>query len=77
MVCLAVGVLTGVAYALLGMPHPFLLGALAGAMEIVPVLGPALAAVPAVLVAVKLDGSGMVLGRAGRSPPACKFWSRT
>ena len=64
-VCLAVGVLTGVAYALLGMPHPFLLGALAGAMEIVPVLGPALAAVPAVLVAVKLDGSGMVLGVLG------------
>jgi predicted PurR-regulated permease PerM len=64
-VCLAVGVLTGVAYALMGMPHPFLLGGLAGVLEIVPVLGPALAAVPAVLVAVKLEGGGMVLGVLG------------
>jgi predicted PurR-regulated permease PerM len=64
-VCLAVGVLTGVAYALLGMPHPFLLGGLAGALEIVPVLGPALAALPAVLLAVKLDGGSMVLGVLG------------
>jgi predicted PurR-regulated permease PerM len=64
-VCLAVGVLTGVAYAVLGMPHPFLLGTLAGVLEIVPVLGPALAALPAVLVAVKLDGGGMVLGVLG------------
>jgi predicted PurR-regulated permease PerM len=64
-VCLAVGVLTGVAYALLGMPHPLLLGGLAGALEIVPVLGPVLAAVPAVLVAMKLDGGGMVLGVLG------------
>ena len=64
-VCLAVGVLTGVAYALLGMPHPFLLGGLAGAMEIVPVLGPALAAVPALLLAMKLDGGSMVLGVLG------------
>jgi predicted PurR-regulated permease PerM len=64
-VCLAVGVLTGVAYALMGMPHPFLLGALGRVLEIVPVLGPALAAVPAVLVAMKLEGGGMVLSVLG------------
>ena len=59
-VCLAVGALTGGAYAALGLPHPLMLGALAGVLELVPVLGPALAAIPAILVALKFDGGSMV-----------------
>lgn len=37
---------------LLGMPYPFLLGLVAGLMELVPVVGPFLGAVPAVAVAL-------------------------
>jgi predicted PurR-regulated permease PerM len=37
---------------LLGMPYPFLLGLVAGLMELVPVVGPFLGAIPAVAVAL-------------------------
>jgi predicted PurR-regulated permease PerM len=49
---LIVGVLAGVGTALLGLPYAIVLGVLAGLFELVPMFGPILSAVPAVLVAL-------------------------
>jgi predicted PurR-regulated permease PerM len=52
---LALGVMAAVACALLGLPNPVLLGVLAGVAEIIPLVGPFLAFLPAVLVALAVD----------------------
>ncbi len=44
-----------VAYAVIGLENPLLLGAIAGLAEAVPIVGPALGAVPALLVALTSD----------------------
>lgn len=49
------GVLAGIAYWIVGLPNVLLLGVFAGVMEIVPLIGPALGAVPALLVAASTD----------------------
>ena len=49
-----VGVLAGVGTALLGLPYAVVLGVLAGLFEMVPMFGPILSAIPAVLVALFL-----------------------
>lgn len=49
---LIVGVLTGVGMALLGLPYAIVLGVLAGLFELVPMFGPILSAVPAVVVSL-------------------------
>ena len=51
----AIGVMSGVGYWALGLPHPLLLAVLAGALEIVPMIGPILSSAPAVLVALAND----------------------
>ncbi len=51
---LIIGVLTTVALYLLGVPMALALGLLAGLLEFIPILGPWIAAVPAVLVALTL-----------------------
>jgi predicted PurR-regulated permease PerM len=58
--CLSVGVLNFVAFLLLGIPNALLLGLAAGILEVVPVVGPALGAVPAVLVALSSDPSKVI-----------------
>jgi len=52
--CLSIGVLTLIAYWVIGLPYALLLAVFAGLMEAVPLIGPFLGAVPAVLVAVAL-----------------------
>ncbi len=47
-----VGVLAGVGTALLGLPYAVVLGVLAGLFELVPMFGPILSVVPAVVVAL-------------------------
>jgi predicted PurR-regulated permease PerM len=54
---LAVGVMAGVGYTLIGLPNPALLGVASGLFEIVPMIGPFLAFAPAVLVALAIDPS--------------------
>jgi predicted PurR-regulated permease PerM len=49
-----IGVATGIGTALLGLPYAVVLGVLAGLFELVPMFGPILSAVPAVLVAMFL-----------------------
>lgn len=50
-----IGVMSGFAVWLIGLPSPFALGVIAGVAEFVPYVGPILAAIPAVLVAVTLN----------------------
>jgi len=52
--CLIVGVLSLIAFRLIGLPHVFALALMAGALEAVPVFGPILGAGPALLVASTL-----------------------
>ena len=52
---LAIGLMAGVGYTLMGLPNAALLGVLAGLFEIVPMVGPFLAFAPAVLVGLAID----------------------
>jgi predicted PurR-regulated permease PerM len=47
-----VGLLTSLILAVIGVDFAFLLGIIAGIMEIVPIIGPILAAVPAIIIAL-------------------------
>jgi predicted PurR-regulated permease PerM len=47
-----IGTLTGVGLALIGIPSAFALGLLAGLLEFVPLVGPIVAALPALLIAL-------------------------
>ena len=57
---LVIGVLTSVVLSLLGVQAPLALGVIAGVAEFIPVFGPLLSAVPALLLAF-LDGPRMAL----------------
>ncbi|MFQ6057569.1 MAG: AI-2E family transporter [Anaerolineae bacterium] len=62
--CLVVGVVTGTALWIVGIRSAFILGLVAGILEIIPGLGPTLSAIPAVILAL-LQGST----RLSISPP--------
>ena len=47
----AIGVGAGIAYTLLGVPGAVLLGIIAAIAEAIPIVGPLLGAIPAILVA--------------------------
>jgi predicted PurR-regulated permease PerM len=51
----SIGVATGVAYTLLGVPSAVLLGLLAALAEAIPIVGPLLGAIPAVVVAATIS----------------------
>ena len=55
LLCVAVGLAAFIAYALIGLPYTLVLAVFAGVMELVPIFGPALGAIPAFLVAVSVD----------------------
>lgn len=52
---LAIGVMAGIGYLVLGLPNPILLAAFAAAAEMIPMVGPFLAFLPAVLVAFTIS----------------------
>jgi predicted PurR-regulated permease PerM len=52
---LAVGLAAFIAYSLIGLPYTLVLAIIAGLMEMVPVFGPILGAIPALLVALSMD----------------------
>lgn len=56
LLCVVVGVTTWLALELVGMPGALLLGILAGALEIIPTLGPTLSMIPAIIIAL-IQGS--------------------
>ncbi len=51
MAMIIVGVLIGIGLAILGAPSPLALGLIAGVLEFVPIIGPVIAAIPALLLA--------------------------
>jgi predicted PurR-regulated permease PerM len=51
----AIGVATGIAYSLIGLPAALLLAFIAGLTEIIPIVGPFIGAVPAILVATTIS----------------------
>ena len=51
----AIGVATGIAYAVLGLPGALLLALIAALTEAIPIVGPLLGAIPAVLVATTVS----------------------
>ena len=51
----AIGIATGTANALLGVPSPLLLGLVAAVTEAIPIVGPLLGAIPAILVAATVS----------------------
>jgi predicted PurR-regulated permease PerM len=57
--CIIIGVVTGLALQVVGMPGALILGIVAGALEVIPSLGPTLAMIPAVIVAL-IQGSDVL-----------------
>ena len=55
-----VGVMATIAYLIIGLPSPLVLGLLAGVFEAVPVVGPILGAVLPVLLALSVDPSKVI-----------------
>ncbi|HLA97495.1 MAG TPA: AI-2E family transporter [Anaerolineales bacterium] len=55
--CIVIGAVTLPVYILIGLPYALVLAILAGIMEAVPVFGPALGAVPALVVAFSINAS--------------------
>lgn len=58
--CLAIGAAALAAYILLGLPYALVLALLAGLLEAVPVVGPFLGAIPAILIALSIDNQLVV-----------------
>ncbi len=69
----AMGLATGIAYTVLGLPGALLLGMIAALTEAIPIVGPLLGAIPAILVATTVSPQ---LARRGhrrvRRPPAAR-----
>ena len=57
LVMAAMAVMAGIGFFLIGLPNPLLLALLAGAGELVPLIGPFLGFAPAVIVALTIDPS--------------------
>jgi predicted PurR-regulated permease PerM len=55
LLCIAVGIAAFIAYLFIGLPYLLVLAIFAGVMELVPIFGPALGAIPAFLVALSID----------------------
>jgi predicted PurR-regulated permease PerM len=58
--CLSVGIMTTIGLTILGVDLALLLGTLAGIFEVVPVLGPILGAIPAILVTLAASPSNLL-----------------
>ena len=58
--CLVIGVMALIAYLLIGLPNAFVLALIAGVLEAVPMVGPLLGAVPAVLVGLSIGPDRMI-----------------
>ncbi len=57
---LIIGTMATVSYVIIGLPNAIFLGVIAGIMEAVPLVGPILGAIPAVLVAISTDPSKII-----------------
>jgi predicted PurR-regulated permease PerM len=55
LLCIIIGFAAFISYMLIGLPYTLVLAIFAGVMEMVPIFGPALGAIPAFLVALSID----------------------
>ena len=55
LVMITVGIMSGIAYWVIGIPYPLLLGIWAGITELIPYLGPALGVIPALIIALTVS----------------------
>jgi predicted PurR-regulated permease PerM len=60
LLCLSIGAVSLVAYLIIGLPYALVLAVTAGILEAVPIVGPVLAAIPAILVAIPLGSEKLV-----------------
>jgi len=58
--CLIIGVMSLIAYLLIGLPNILVLALIAGVMEAVPMIGPLLGAIPAALVALSIAPTKLI-----------------
>jgi predicted PurR-regulated permease PerM len=58
--CLVIGLMSLIAYLIIGLPNALVLALVAGVLEAVPMIGPVLGAVPAGIVALSIDPSRLV-----------------
>lgn len=58
--CLVIGILALAAYVLIGLPNALVLALVAGLLEVVPMVGPLLGAIPAALVALSIGPDKLV-----------------
>ncbi|HEX7976414.1 MAG TPA: AI-2E family transporter [Anaerolineales bacterium] len=57
----SIGVLASLGYLVIGLPYPIALGALAGLLEFVPMVGPTLGAIPAIVIALSISPQAALL----------------
>jgi|GEM_PF-172403 len=57
----SIGVLASLGYLVIGLPYPLALGVLAGLLELVPMIGPTLGAIPAIIVAMTISPQATLL----------------
>lgn len=58
--CLVIGIITWVAYLMIGLPNALVLALVAGVLEAVPMIGPLLGAIPAALFALSIGPDKLV-----------------
>ena len=58
--CLVIGIMALIAYLLIGLPNALVLALMAGVLEAIPMIGPLLGAIPAVLVALSIAPDKLV-----------------
>jgi predicted PurR-regulated permease PerM len=59
--CVLIGAVCSVGFALLGLPSPLVLGLIAGVLEFVPLVGPLVVAILAIMLALLHSGVGLAL----------------
>ena len=57
----SIGVSASLGYLVIGLPYPLALGALAGLLEVVPMVGPTLGSIPAIVVALSISPNAALL----------------
>lgn len=60
LLCLVIGMMSLIAYLVIGLPNALVLALIAGVFEAVPMVGPLLGAVPAILVALSIGPDKMI-----------------
>ena len=59
--CLVVGLLSGIGYFVMGVKYSLLLGVIAAVTEMIPVVGPFIGAVPAIVIAITQGGVSLAV----------------